>query len=144
MHQQMPVRIQLQKAALCGPPFCMFVFSVELPFFLRFEIQPTPLHKTEKMILRNIWAKNFLYRNCFSFCFVVYSNYFVFWLQKLLSATKTTKNPKTSEKTKKILKTKKNQRILRNVWAKDFVQRHFFFVFLEFIWFLAPEAFIGY
>ena len=55
---------------------------------------------------------------------MVSSNYFVFWLRELLSATKTTKNPKTSNKNHKKQKNKKQQRILRNVWAKDFVQRH--------------------
>ena len=66
-------------------------------------------------ILTNVWAKDFVQRHCF-FCFFWFSSsFFVFWLRKLLSATKTTKNPKTSKKNKD------KQRILRNVWAKDFV-----------------------
>ena len=39
---------------------------------------------------------------------MVSSNYFVFWLRKLLSATKTTKNPKTSNKNQKNKKTTKD------------------------------------
>jgi len=104
---------------------CLFFRNL---FFLRFEIQPTPLHKNEKMILRNIWAKKFLYRNCFSFCFVVSSNYFVFWLRKLLSATKTTKNPKTSnknqKKTKKQKTTKDSEECLRQgLCSKAFTRK---------------------
>ena len=78
------------------------------------------------------------------------SFFFSFWLRKLLSATRTAKYQKSSRKTKRNKTNKKKQRILRNVWAKDFVQRHCFFlcvffkVFLGFFWFLAPGAFIGY
>ena len=59
-------------------------------------------------------------------CFWFSSFSFGFWFRKLLSATRTTKNPKTSRKTDK---KQKKQSILRNVWAKDFVHRHCFFWF---------------
>ena len=55
----------------------MFVFSLDFPFFkksvffLRFEIQPTPLHKTEQNDSQEYLGHYFLYRNCFSFCFLV-------------------------------------------------------------------------
>ena len=74
---------------------CFPLFFFEICFVLRFEIQPTPLHKTEKNDSQEYLGQ------CFSFCFVVSSNYFVFWPRKLLSATKATKNRKTSKKTKK-------------------------------------------
>ena len=56
-----------QTAALCGLPFCMFFFSLDFLFLLRiffsFELwnlnQATPQNR-KNMILRNVWAKNFL------------------------------------------------------------------------------------
>ena len=76
-----------------------------------------------------------LFRRIVFFCF---SRVFLFFgsgsFYLLLGPPKT---QKPRGKPKKLnLKNKKKQRILRNVWAKDFVQRHCFFccflVFLEF------------
>ena len=52
------------------------------------------------MIIRNIWIK-----------IILYNFFFLFDLSDI-KTTKTLQNPE------------KNQRILRNVWAKDFVQRY--------------------
>ena len=88
-------------------------------------------------ILRNVWAKDFVQRHWF-FCFFWFSSsFFGFGLRRLLSAIETTKNQKTSNKNQK---NQKKQRILRNVWAKDFVQRHWFFWFFCFFGF--PRVFL--
>ena len=56
---------------------------------------------------------------CFSFS--CYSTFFCFWIRKLSTATRIAKNKKH------LRKTKKNQRIQRNVWPQDFLQRLCFF-----------------
>ena len=98
-------------------------------------------------ILRNVWAKDFVQRHWF-FCFFWFSSsFFGFGLRKLLSATKTTKNSKTSKKTKKLKKTKKpkdSEECLGQGLCSEALVFLFFLVFLEFFWFWAPEAFIGY
>ena len=76
---------------------------------------------------------------CFARFFYVFGSGSFYRLLRLPKTHGPLKNKKT---------TTKHQRILRNVWTKDFVQRHCFFCFvlvlLEYFWFLAPEVFIGY
>ena len=83
------------------------LFFEEIYFFL--EIwnlnQATPQNRKNQRILRNVWVKNFLCRHCFICCFWCSSIFFGFWFRKPLSATRTTKNPKTEEN----LKTKKTK-----------------------------------
>jgi len=57
---------------------------------------------------------------------------------RLLRLPKSQK-PKNLEKNQKKQKNQKNQSILRNVWAKDFLQRHWFFWFF---WF--SSSFFGF
>ena len=194
--------ISKQKAALCGPPFCMFLFSLDFLFF-----------SLQKIKYQECLGQELFLEVLFVWLLLLGVHLFScgHWFRKLLSAIKTTKIPKTSKKTKKNKKTKKpkhseeclgqglssetlvflfflfflvflefflvfgsgsfyrllrlpksqkprkkprktkkqkNQSILRNVWAKDFLQRHWFFCFFwfssSFFWFLVPEAFTGY
>ena len=100
-------------------------------------------HKNQR-ILRNVWAEDFVQRHCF-FCFFWFSSsFFGFGLRKLLSAIKTTKNSKTSKKPKKLKKTKKPKDSEECLGQGLCSEALFFLVFLEFFWFWAPEAFIGY
>ena len=128
-----------QKAALCGPPFCMFLFSLDFHFF-----------SLQKIKYQECLGQELFLEVLFVWLLLLGVHLFScgHWFRKLLSAIKTTKNPKTSKKTKKNKKKQKNQSILRNVWAKDFLWRHWFFCFFWlssiFFWFLVPEAFIGY
>ena len=103
----------------------MFVFSLDFPFLKKsvffWDLKSNPHHSTKpnKMILRNIWAKNFLYRNCFSFCFLVPPIILFFGSGSFYRLLRLPKTQKPGKKTKK--KQKKKQRILRNVWGQDFV-----------------------
>ena len=98
------------ESKLCGPPFCMFVFSLDFPFFLElcffFEIW-NPTHTTPQN--RKKWFSGIFGPRPF-FTGSVSLFVFVFWLRKFLSATKATKNRKTSKKNKK--KTKDSEECL--------------------------------
>jgi len=99
---------------------------------LRFEIQPTPRHKTEQNDSQEYLSQELSLQELFFFLFCGSSNYFVFWLRKLLSATKTTKNPKTSKKTKKLKKQKKpkdSEECLGQGLCSEALFFLFFFVF---------------
>ena len=74
------------------------------------------------------------------FFFWFSSSFFDFWLRKLLSATRTTNNPKTSRKTKK---NRKKHSVLRNVWAPFFRCSGVLCVFLFFCFVVFLFLFFG-
>ena len=135
-HTHIHIYIYIQKAALCGPPFCMFLFSLDFLFF-----------SLQKIKYQECLGQELFLEVLFVWLLLLGVHLFScgHWFRKLLSAIKTTKIPKTSKKNQK---KQKNQSILRNVWAKDFLWRHCFFWFFwfssSFFWFLVPEAFTGY
>ena len=104
--------------------------------------------KKKQSILRNVWANGFLWRHCFFLFFLVFLVFLEFFLvfgsgsfYRLLRLPKTQK-PKNLEKKQK---KQKKQSILRNVWAKDFLQRHWFFwFFCFFLFFWLSSSFFGF
>ena len=83
----------------------------------------------------------------FFLVFLVFLEFFLVFgsgsFYRLLSLPKTQK-PKNLEKNQtnqKKQKNQKNQSILRNVWAKDFLQRHCFFCFFCFFFWFSSSFF---
>ena len=174
----------ITESSAVRPPLAFLLISLFLRNLcsLRFEIQPTPNHKTQTKIfsgisgprtffrgivfflfagflqsfwflvpkaftakskkprgkprkknlriIGNVWAKNFVQFFLFFLLVFLFSSAFLVFgsgsFYQLLALSKTKKHRGKPTKTKEPLKTK-TKKILRNVWAKDFVQRHCFF-----------------
>ena len=123
--------------------FLVFGFPRCFCFWLRELLSATRTAKNQKTSrkplkkVKNI-KKNKDCQECLGqvfFCFWFSSLFFWFWFRKLLSATRTAKNQKTTQENQRNTRKTKKQRILRNVWAKDFVQMHCFCVFLVYFGF---------